>query len=147
MQLEERVGNRVPPRHPLTPWLLEHTALVLNACVRGPDGLTPWARARGRAMGLRVFEFGECVWWKQPAKGPQHDLQGNMGPRQHVGYFLGWNKTSNTYRILDESGSIQKARSAQARPVQDKWDAEVLKGITVTPWALRRTANAVKVDV
>ena len=83
-------------------------------------------------MNMRVFEFGERIWWKQPSKGPQHDTKGNMGPRQFPGIFLGWNKVSNTYRVLDENGHIIKARSAQARPYDEKWRPEQLAEIDIS---------------
>ena len=145
--LERRIGHRIPPNHPLMAWLLKHTAVLLNACVRGADGLTPWARARGRAFGMRIHAFAESVWWKQPAKGPQHDQEGNMAPRQFPGIFLGYNKASNTYRIMTNDGNMVKARGLQARPEDEKWEPERLKAITVTPWDLRKRAEAVKVDV
>ena len=145
--LEKRIGNKIPPNHPLTPWLLEHTALLLNACVRGADGLTSWQRARGRPFGMTLYSFGEAVYWKQPVKGPQHDTEGNMGPRQWPGIFLGYNKVSSTYRILTQDGDITKARALQSKPEEDKWEPERLKAITVTPWSLRRKAAAVRIDV
>ena len=147
LQLESRVGHRVPVSHPLMAWLVEHTALILNACARGPDGLTSWARARGRPFGQRIFEFGESVLWKQPAKGPQHDVDGNMGPRQFPGIIMGYNKVSNTYRIIDANGNVAKSRSAMARPFEMKWDAEALKNVVVTPWSTRKRGDAVKVAV
>ncbi len=144
LNLEERIGREVPPSHPLLTWLVEHTAVVLNACVRGNDGKTAWERARGRPFGMRIHEYGESVFWKQPLKGPQHDVKGNMGPRQYVGNFLGYNKTSNSYRILTEDGEITKARALTARPIQDRWDAEKFANVVVTPWSTRKREDAVR---
>ncbi len=79
--LQRRIGKALPAQHPLTSWLLEHTCLLLNACVRGEDGRTPWARVRGRAFGQRLIGFAEQVLWKLPTKGPQHDADGNMSAR------------------------------------------------------------------
>ncbi len=55
--LQDRVGQVIPVNHPLTSWLLEFTSVLMNACVRGADGLTPWARVRGRAFGQRLVGF------------------------------------------------------------------------------------------
>ncbi len=93
---------------------------------------------------MRIHEYGESVFWKQPLKGPQHDVKGNMGPRQYIGSFLGYNKTSNSYRILKEDGEITKARALTARPFQDRWDAEKLASIVVTPWSTRKREDAVR---
>ena len=88
--LEKRIGFVLPVQHPLSSWLLEHTALLLNASLRGEDGLTPWARVRGRAFGQRLIGFGESVLYKLPLQGPQHDLEGNMAARALPGVFLGY---------------------------------------------------------
>ncbi len=144
--LEGRIGQAIPVQHPLMSWLLEHTTLLLNTCVRGDDGLTPWARVRGRAFGQRLIGFGECILWKPPLKGPQHDQQGNMGPRNMLGVFIGYSRTANSYKIwLPSTGEVVDSRSVQRLPLQDRWDAEKLKAITSMPWSLRtRTAPSVE---
>ncbi len=73
---------------------MEHVALFINAQAKGQDGLTPWAHARGRDFGMKLYAFGERVLWKQPPKGPQHDVEGNMGPRLLPGVFLGYLRDS-----------------------------------------------------
>ena len=45
--LQRRIGKKIPLGHPVLAWLLEHATVLLNARVRGSDGLTPWARAAG----------------------------------------------------------------------------------------------------
>ncbi len=145
--LEKRVGHRIPPNHPLTPWLLEHTAVLLNASVKGDDGRTAWCRARGRNFGANLYGFGESVFWKHPNKGPQHDVEGNMGPRLFVGTFLGYNKFSNSHRTLTEDGKITKARALQSRPFQDRWNVDKLKEVDVTPWDSHRREQPARVDL
>ncbi len=145
--LESRIGHSIPPNHPLTSWLIEHVAMTLNANVRGPDGLTGWARARGRDFNLNLYSVGECVLWKQPPKGPQHDQEGNMGPRMFPGVFLGYHRSSNSYRLATENGFIVKSRALQSRPMEERWNAEALKAVVSTPWNLRATTAAERVDV
>ncbi len=87
--LEKRIGHRVPAHHPITPWLLEHTAMLMSSQVVGPDGRTPWRTVRGRDFGMTNFAFCEKVMWKPAAGGPQHDTMGNMGPRMFPGLLLG----------------------------------------------------------
>ncbi len=103
--IEKRTGRRLPVRHPLSSWLLEHVSLLLNACVRGEDGLTSWARARGRAFGQRLIGFGEKVLWKMQTKGPQHNAEGNMSARWAVGIFIGYNRSSDSYRFITDGGA------------------------------------------
>ena len=145
--LEKRVGFTIPVHHPITAWLIEHTCMVLNTKVRGDDGKTPWARARGRPFGMKEYGFGECVLWKPPTKGPQHDINGNMAPRLLPGVFVGFHKSSNSYRVLDAKGDLIKSRALQRLPFENRWDGEKLKAISVTPWSLRAATAPPRVDV
>ena len=131
--LDARVGRKVPDSHPLMAWLLEHTALLLNVTVRGDDGLTPWARVRGRAFNQRLFGFGESVIAKQPPKGPQHDADGNMGPRQQLGVFVGYCRNSNCYRVILDNGQYISTRSLRRRPMADRWSPGELAKVQSTP--------------
>ncbi len=144
---EKRIGQEIPPMHPVSCWLVEHAAILITAINVGPDGKTAWARLRGRGFGQRLVGFLEGVYWKQPAGGPQHDPQGNMGPRQHPGIFLGYHKTSNSYRVATNDGNVIKTRSILRRPYADRWRAEDIKAITATPWSLRAPKEPVRVDL
>ena len=145
--LQRRIGKALPAQHPLTSWLLEHTCLLLNARVRGEDGRTPWARVRGRAFGQRLIGFAEQVLWKLPTKGPQHDADGNMSARWAKGTFIGYQRGSNSYRLIDSEGVHQESRAVQRKPAQEKWDSVALEKIQVTPWSLRTVDAAVRVDL
>ena len=145
--LGRRVGYEVPVSHPLTAWLMEHTCMVLNTKVRGEDGKTAWARARGRPFGMKEYGFGESVLWKPPAKGPQHDVKGNMAPRLMPGMFLGFHKSSNSYRVIDEKGDLVKTRAMNRLPFENRWDGDKLRAVTVTPWSLRAATAPERVEV
>jgi hypothetical protein len=131
----------------MTSWLLEHTSLLQNARVRGEDGLTAWARVRGRAFGQRLIGFGELILWKQPLKGPQHDAEGNMGPRFLPGIFLGYRRDANTYVLGLENGEVVESRAVTRRPMADRWKGELVEAITDTPWTTRTRAPAVRVEL
>jgi len=77
--LEERIGQKIPPTHALSAWLVEHAALLLNAKQVGEDGKTAWARLRGRDFGQKSLGFCEAVMYKQPPKGPQQDVGRQRG--------------------------------------------------------------------
>ena len=68
--LEARVDKYLPVDHALISWLVEHAALIINVRVKGSDGLTAWARVRGRAFNQRLMASGEKVLYKLPMKGP-----------------------------------------------------------------------------
>ncbi len=145
--LEDRIGQKIPSKHALTSWILEHACFVLNAVARGPDGLTAWARARGRDFGGKLYALAEQVFWKPPTKGPQHDLQGNMGPRLFPGTFLGFHRSSNAYWVLDADGNAVKSRALNSRTHEERWDKEILANLTVTPWSLRIRTEAERIPL
>ena len=145
--LEARIGKSIPINHPVVPWLLEHAALLHGVCARGEDGLTAWARVRGRNFGQRLVGFGEKVYWKPPLRGPQHDLHGNMGPRLMEGIFLGYKRESNSYRVYTANGEVVESRALQRKPLQDRWSAEGIEAIASTPWSLRTREAAKRVPL
>ena len=132
--LEARIGKAVPVHHAVIPWLLQHTCFLLNVKSRGPDGLTPWARARGRPFGQKMVGFGEQILYKLPTKGP--NSAANMAARWADAVILGYSRTSNTY-ILCTSEGIVNARSLNRLPMQNRWSADVLSQIKATPWSER----------
>ena len=139
--LEERLGQKIPPKHALPAWLVEHAALLLNATQVGEDGKTAWARLRGRDFGQKLLGFCEVVMYTQPPKGLQHDVDGNMGARMFPGTMLGYSHLSNTYVVATEDGDVIKIRSVLRRPEGDRWNLDKVKGIVATPWSLRASSS------
>ena len=135
--LESQIEKYIPTAHSVIPWLLEHTALLLNVRSRGSDGLTPWARVRGRAFGQQIIGFGEVVLYKTPTKGPRSQPDGNMGTKWLEGIFMGYNRSSNTYRVIGKEG-LDSPRSLMRRPEPDRWSADKLAEIKATPWSERQ---------
>ena len=142
--LEARLEKYIPVNHAVVPWLLMHTCLLLNAAVRGPDGLTAWTRCRGRSFNQKLLNFGEKVLYKLPTKGPLSAPDGNMGTRWREGIFLGHNRSANVYIIGAPHGMVE-SRSLVRRPESDRWIPELLARHTATPWSEReRPAQQVR---
>ena len=55
--LESRLKVRIASSHPITHWLIEHTAYVLNKFSLGPDRHTPYGGLHGREGRERICEF------------------------------------------------------------------------------------------
>ena len=123
----------------MIPWLLEHTCLLLNVKTRGADGLTPWARARGRNFAQKLLGFGEKVLYKLPVKGPQ--APANMDAKWEDGTFIGFSRSTNTYVMATREGGIATSRSLKRVPMANSWCPETLAGITSTPWSRRERAD------
>ena len=66
--LELRLKHRLPMSHPVTAWLIEHTAWVLNKFHLDSSGRTAYGRLHGREGHERVCEFGERIMWFVPKK-------------------------------------------------------------------------------
>ena len=140
--LEARLDRKIPVDHALVPWLLEHACLLINVKSRGADGLTGWARARGRNFAQKLVGFGEKVLYKLPMKGPH--AAANMDAKWADGACLGYSWTSNTYVIETREGGITTARSLRRVPMPNRWCPETLSKISATPWARRERATEVR---
>ncbi len=62
--LQSRLGKKLPIRHPIFEWGIEHAAFIHNRFQVGHDGCTPWRRSTGRTWRQRIVEFGEQVLGK-----------------------------------------------------------------------------------
>ena len=144
---ERRVGHKIPNDHALTGWLLEHTATLITALNVGSDGKTSWSRLRGRDLSQQLYGFGESVMWKQPPRGPQHDLEGNMGPRMRPGTFVGFARHTNAYKVIDDDGKLIQTRGILRRPLGDRWDPAALGRITTSPWSTRDQQAPARVEL
>ena len=133
--LEARIGKFVPVEHSIISWLVEHAALIVNVRVKGSDGLTAWARVRGRSFNQRLMAFGEKVLFKLPSKGPHADPDGNMGTKWSDGVFLGYHRSSNSYLVCSDKG-VTTCRSVARRPIEHRWCADTLSQVQATPWSL-----------
>ena len=120
--LEGHLQKYIPVAHSIVPWLLEHSAFLLNVKVRGRDGLTAWSRVKGRPFGMQSIGFGESVFFKRPTKGPNAQPDGNMGAVQSEGVFVGYNRSTITY-ILASEGEKFESRSVSRRLEQNRWSA------------------------
>ena len=131
--LEQRINKQIPVDHPMIAWLMEHASLLLNALVRGTDGLTAWKRVRGRAFGQPLVGIGENVLYKHPTKGPRHNPHGNIGAQGGEGVFLGYDRTNHTFTVSLEDGQLVSARSVTRRPERERWNAEALSNVRAIP--------------
>ena len=76
--------------------------MLISVKARGADGLTGWARARGRNFAQQLIGFGEKVLYKLPMKGPH--AAANMDAKWADGAFVGYSWTANTYAIETRGG-------------------------------------------
>jgi len=132
LDLESRLGRKIPVDHPIMHWMVEMSAILQTAMHVGDDGLTAWTRIRGRPFPMRGYAFGEKVLWKLPVKGPQAQPDGNAGSKWGDGVFLGYSRSSNTYQVATDQG-MKYPRSLERVPETERWCRDTLAGIKCTP--------------
>ena len=130
LALERKLGHRVPSKHPLMAWLVEHVADVSTKYLRGIDGRTAYEKLFGKQVHEEGLEFGEKVLWRQRAN---KDMNVLLEARWTEGLWLGRNWGTPHHRIGD-SESVWEARAVQRRPEAQRWCPEPLGAIRATPW-------------
>ena len=114
-----RLKHRLPSAHPVTAWLAEHTAWVLNKFHLGEDGRTAYGRLHGREGHERVCEFGETIMWYVPKK-----LRSKLDQRWRYGIFLGRALGSDQNYIGVNSGEVVCARAIVRVVPNARWSYE-----------------------
>ena len=133
--LEARIGKRIPTEHPLMAWLVRFTSWLLSVRVRGQDGKTAYERLRGKPFARRLVAFGEVCLGKFATKGPSHDEDGKLRPRWFKGIFLGYDRATAEY-VLYSQNRVLKTRALQRVPEDNRWNAEALEEVRISPYAL-----------
>ena len=133
--LELRLKHRLPMSHPVTAWLVEHTAWVMNKFHLDSEGRTAYGRLHGREGHERVCEFGERIMWYVPKK-----LRAKMDQRWRYGVFLGRSLSSDQNFIGIGTGEVVCARAIVRVVPNMRWSPESISKIQVTPLTFRSGA-------
>ena len=109
LAFESRIGERLPIRHPLIPWLVEHISNVLNKFLVGSDGKTATQRAKGRTSEQYVLEFASPCMFRVVGK-----VDGaSMTERWYSGYWLGKRFGTEEHLVLKDDGLVVRARAVR----------------------------------
>ena len=95
--MEEKLGYRIPVRHPLIVWMIRHSANLVTWCSRGHDGQTVYQRVRNRQFRTRLMTFGELCRFKNRCNEPLSNVGGAR--RWHDGIFLGIDRRTGQYMV------------------------------------------------
>ena len=60
-QVEDMAQVKIPQKHPLLAWLIEHGGTLITLFAKGSDGFTPIYRLKGRPWRVALPSFGETV--------------------------------------------------------------------------------------
>ena len=92
--------------------------------------MTPYQRRTGRYFSQHVYQFGECMFYRQLGK---HEYKGESN--WFEGVFLGTATSSNEYLLGTRSG-VLSAFVVRRKPLEDRWKGEeilLLKGTPAQP--------------
>ena len=105
--LEARWNVKVPPNHPVAPWLIEYAAFLLDRFEVGADGKTACERCKGKRAKVLGVEFGEAVLWKRrPTRGALGKLTSLWGDGLYSGV-----KGSSGEIIVGDAKGVWKCRT------------------------------------
>ena len=107
--LEERLGVKVPVRHPLTAWIAKWAGEVLVWSVKGHDGISAYQRVRGKPFHTRLAALGKKVRYKFRPREAVGDS------RWHDGVFLGIDRRTGQYIVYGVEG-VKHARTILRLP-------------------------------
>ena len=114
------------------PWLIRHSAQVINRYRVGEDGKTNWERIKGKKFKREVPEFEECVWFVRP--GSHKDSGNKFEVKWEDGVWLGVRDESGEHAIGTAKG-VSKASTIRRKGFQgERWNKEEILGVNGTPW-------------
>ena len=134
--LEARLKTRLPSKHPVMRWLIQHVASIYNRQSTNYDGQTPHEARHGRRSNGRTAEFGEKVLYFVPKR-----LRAKIDMRWRVGIFLGTAERTNEAFVGTVSGNVVKSRAITRVVHASKWDPNTLLKIVGTPAAMCPNPN------
>ena len=135
--LEARVGYKIPVAHPIMTWLVGHSANILTWFSRGKDGRTAYQRVRGRTLNAKLLMFGESCRYKCRSHEPLHGRE-----RWSAAIYLGRESKQGQHILFDgATGSVAHARTLMRLPNAQKWSAEAIAAVSITPWSLHEPSK------
>ena len=131
LDLEEKLGRKVPVTAPVFAWLVEHSADVTNKCHVFLDGTTSFEKVKGRKHRGELHEFGAQVLLRLPGKAQG----GLMEARWIPGTWLGKRFATEEHIVATVDGKVVKARAVRPVAVAERWNSEKVLGVKGVPWS------------
>ena len=134
--LEQRIKMRIPSKHPVMSWLVEHTACVLNKYALDAHGKTAYGRLHGREGIEKICEFSERVMWLVPKK-----LRAKLDQRWRCGVFLGRPLSSDQNMIGLINGDVVCARAIIRVVTNIRWSSDRVSKVRATPMTFNSSSQ------
>ena len=138
--LEAKTGLDIEMRHPIIPWLVEWTGVILTRYLVYKSGRTAFHNFTGKNSKRSVAIFGEKFLY-MPLKTERLRMsKGDAKLRE--GIWLGVKSRSDEAIIGTDPGAV-KARTARRLPKEQRWDADAINRLRGSP---RRPVPGVESD-
>ena len=135
--VQERWHTDVNNSSAIFPWLVRHSAWVLERYMPGPQGVTPYASLHQQPYTSQVCEFSEPVLIRLPSATSQPKFEARWQP----GLWLGKLRQADSHLVGTPDGVVS------SRTIRPMSSADVMPSLftqmTWTPWRLRGTSEVI----
>ena len=107
LALDQRLGTSVKTDWKALEWMVELSAVLINRCLVGHDGKTPYSRLMVKNSSKELVEFGERVLAKITRCHTSTRKQAPMSRREDA-IWVGVAKKSNEHIVVREGGGPAK---------------------------------------
>lgn len=101
--LEQRSNAKITTEWKILEWMVEHAAVLINRCLVGYDGKTPYARLMGKNSGKEIVQLGERALAKI-AIGKSSKRKQSLQSRWKAALWVGIARKSNEHIVVLEDG-------------------------------------------
>ena len=130
---EQRIHMKIDTSWKSVEWMVELAPTLINRCLVGHDGKTPYARLMGKNSSKDIVEIGEKVLAKI-SRGRQRQNKQELHTRWKEAVWVSIAKMSNEHTvILEDGGNAVRCRTIKRRPKDARWDGKTISGIVATP--------------
>ena len=124
LDLEAKLGEKIPMEAAIITWLIEHCADIYNKFHVHIDGKTSWERLKKKKHRGEFAEIGQRVMHKVVGK----TQGGLMTARWLPGVWLGKRFSSEEHIVAMDDGKVIRSRAVRSLPEEYWWNKEKVFG-------------------
>ena len=147
MAIESRIKMNISVDEPIIEWMVEHAARTINCHMVGHDGKVPYRRAKYLDPFPTQVEFGEWVLAKHSRLDKKSARKGPLMKRAVLGTWVGTYEPTSENIVIIEIGVAIRTRTIFRRPVNERWNVEVVVKIKSTPLKFDPSKDDTKIPI
>ena len=126
-QLQQNYDRTITSKHPIVPWLVRHTAYLLNRYAVHADGNTSYFRRWHKNHQQPLCEFGETVQYLLPTNKQLPKMEQRFFPAIWLG-----RDTTTGETLLGITNKVVRARTIRRMPYPEKYNKQLFDVISRT---------------